>query len=121
MTITGRRWKSQAFFKSQEAAAKDTVERVAGPDPNLGAWLADAYLHPVLRAVNDLGKRGASDRRTEDSSLPPPIIRAANDLGQRESSSRRTDDSLSTPISELSSPSPEYYVSRGPIHATSHV
>ncbi|XP_031501861.1 CSC1-like protein At1g32090 [Nymphaea colorata] len=94
----------------EEAAAKDAIERAAGPDLHLRPWLADAYLHPVLRVVDDLGKRGASSRRTEDSA---PIIRATNDLGhQREAGSRRADYSPSSSISELSSPSPQYYVSR---------
>ncbi|KAF3790738.1 CSC1-like protein [Nymphaea thermarum] len=98
--------------QTKEAAAKDAIERAAGPDLHLRPWLADAYLHPVLRVVDDLGKRGASTRRTEDSE---PISRAANDLGhQREASSRRADYSPSSSISELSSPSPQYYVSRHP-------
>ncbi|KAF3790736.1 CSC1-like protein [Nymphaea thermarum] len=103
------------WFKAPDIeTAKGTVELEAEPVLKLRPWLDGAYLHPIFRVVDDLMKREASSRRTEDSGSPvsAPITGAANDLGhQRDASSRRADcsPSPSPSISELSSPSPQYY------------
>ncbi|XP_031503048.1 CSC1-like protein At1g32090 [Nymphaea colorata] len=95
-----------------KAAAKGTVELEAEPVLKLRPWLDGAYLHPIFRVVDDLMKREASSLRREDSDSPvsAPITGAAHDLGhQRDASGRRADCSPSPSISELSSPSPQYY------------
>ncbi|KAF3792922.1 CSC1-like protein [Nymphaea thermarum] len=84
-------------YPLEEAMAKDMAEREAEPDLNLKAYLADAYLHPVFRAIEDI-EMGQ--------------VREAEEV--REGEEMRADKNEchaeSPATSELSSPSPPRYV-----------
>lgn len=69
----------------QEAMEKDTMEKVAEPNLNLKAYLADAYLHPIFRSFEDI-ETGEVRINKNQSHITSPAI------------------------SELSSPSPPRYV-----------
>ncbi|CAN6460973.1 unnamed protein product [Victoria cruziana] len=84
-------------YPLEEAMAKDMAERAAEPDLNLKAYLADAYLHPVFRAIEDIEM--GQVREVEE-------VREVGEMRTDKNESRAT----SPATSELSSPSPPHYV-----------
>ncbi|KAK8945521.1 hypothetical protein KSP40_PGU011059 [Platanthera guangdongensis] len=68
-------------YPLEEAMEKDTMEKTCEPGLNLKAYLADAYLHPILQMSEDIevgeirvdkSKTRSSPQRTEPISTSPP-------------------------------------------------
>lgn len=79
-------------YPLEEAMAKDTMERTAEPDLNMKSYLADAYLHPIFRSIEE-----------------EPPVEEEQELVEVRVDKQQT--RIATPItSELSSPSPPPYV-----------
>ncbi|XP_068634228.1 CSC1-like protein At1g32090 [Aristolochia californica] len=72
-------------YPLEEAMEKDAMESTSEPNLNLKAYLADAYLHPIFRSLEDIETGEVRVDKNESHFVSPPI-------------------------SELSSPSPPHTV-----------